>query len=66
MEAQERIETLRKLATEVLEDEAAADRWLRSEIVALGMKRPIDVATTDEGYETCRVILHRIEFGIYS
>jgi putative toxin-antitoxin system antitoxin component (TIGR02293 family) len=57
---------LRLRAAEVLEDEKAAQRWMRTEIIALGMKRPIDVAKSAEGYELCCTILDRLEHGVYS
>lgn len=66
MRTRERIRALRHLAAEVLEDEHSAERWMRSEIIALGMKRPIDVAKTADGYELCRTILGRVEHGVYS
>lgn len=65
MDTRERIRTLRILATEVLEDEEAGKRWMHSEIVALGGKRPIDVAKTAEGFELCRTVLGRLEYGVY-
>jgi uncharacterized protein (DUF2384 family) len=39
---------------------------MMSEIVALGMKRPIDVAKSAEGYELFLVVLGRLEHAIYS
>lgn len=66
MRTRDRIRALRLRAAEVLEDEKAAQRWMKSEIVALGLKRPIDVAKTAEGYELCCTILGRLEHGVYS
>lgn len=66
MDDQGRIEALRQLATKVLEDQASGDRWLSKENKALGMKRPIDLALTEEGYERCVIVLHRIEHGVFS
>jgi uncharacterized protein (DUF2384 family) len=66
MDYQERIHDLTARAVEVLEDGAAAEGWMRAEIVALGGKCPMDVAKTVEGYDLCRAILGRLEHGVFS
>jgi uncharacterized protein (DUF2384 family) len=62
----DRVRVLRRLATIVLEDDKSADRWMRSEVIALGKKRPIDIGKTAEGFAECRAVLGRLEHGVFS
>jgi putative toxin-antitoxin system antitoxin component (TIGR02293 family) len=53
-------------AVEVLEDEDAARRWLRSPQVGLGGATPLDYAETEVGAREVEDLLGRIEYGVYS
>jgi len=65
----ERISRLARVtarAEVVFEDAAKARRWLWTEIRGLGMRRPIDLLSTDAGTEIVLQTLGRIEYGVYS
>ncbi len=51
---------------EVFESEEKFELWLRSEVRALGNKRPLDLLWSSLGREQILEILIRIEHGIYS
>ena len=53
-------------ATEVLEDMAAAQRWLVRPQFGLGGAVPLDYAETEAGAREVENILGRIEAGVYS
>lgn len=61
-----RIRVLREIALYVFEDEKTSDQWVRSSLKVLGGLRPIDVAKTASGFEECKRILGRIEYGVFS
>ncbi len=48
------------------ENQPDFDRWLHSEIPALGGIRPVTLLETETGRQQVRDILGRIEWGIYS
>ena len=54
------------IATEVLEDDAAASRWLKAPQRALGNAVPLDLARTDVGARAVEALLGRMEFGVYT
>lgn len=54
------------IATEVLEDEAAAARWLKVAQRALGDAVPLELARTDVGARAVEAVLGRMEFGVYT
>lgn len=54
------------VAEEVLEDRAAAVRWLRSPQRALGGAVPLALAATDIGTRAVEALLGRMEHGVYT
>ena len=54
------------IAVEVLEDEAAAVRWLKSPQRALGGEVPLELAQTDVGSRAVEALLGRMEHGVYT
>lgn len=50
----------------VLGDEAKSLSWLLTPIRALDGRRPLELLTTQPGYEQARDILRRIEYGVWS
>ncbi|MDZ7801808.1 MAG: MbcA/ParS/Xre antitoxin family protein [Trueperaceae bacterium] len=52
-------------ATRVLGSEEEARRWLHTQIVSLGGRRPIEHLTSLEGYERVKNTLAKIEHGMY-
>lgn len=61
-----RLARLYALATEVLEDDGAALRWLRSPQRALSGAVPLERAATDAGAREVEQLLGRLEHGVYS
>jgi putative toxin-antitoxin system antitoxin component (TIGR02293 family) len=61
-----RLARLYALASEVLEDEAAAVRWLRSPQRALSGALPLERAATDAGAREVEVLLGRMEHGVFA
>jgi len=56
---------LRNLAIYVLESQVAAELWLDKPQIALGGKTPNECAKTDAGIKEVKVLLYRIENGIF-
>lgn len=54
------------IATEVLEDEEAAVRWLRSPQAALAGDVPLELAGTDVGARAVETLLGRMEYGVFT
>ncbi|HEY4999750.1 MAG TPA: antitoxin Xre/MbcA/ParS toxin-binding domain-containing protein [Usitatibacter sp.] len=54
------------IATEVLEEEQAAARWLKSAQRALGGAVPLELAQTDVGARAVEALLGRMEHGVYT
>jgi putative toxin-antitoxin system antitoxin component (TIGR02293 family) len=54
------------LAGEVLEDDTAAVRWLRSPQPALGGAIPLAYVATDVGARAVEALLGRMEHGVYT
>jgi len=54
------------MAVEVLEDEAAAVRWLKTPQRALGEATPLDLFGTDVGARAVEALLGRMEYGVYT
>ena len=61
-----RLARLYALASEVLEDEGAAVRWLRSPQRALGGALPLERAATDAGAREVELLLGRLEHGVFT
>jgi putative toxin-antitoxin system antitoxin component (TIGR02293 family) len=62
----DRATRLLQTAISVLEDEAAAVRWLRSPQRALDGAVPIELASTDIGTRAVEALLGRMEHGVYT
>lgn len=54
------------IAAEVLENEEAAARWLKSAQRALGGAVPLHLARTDVGARAVEALLGRMEHGVYT
>jgi putative toxin-antitoxin system antitoxin component (TIGR02293 family) len=54
------------MATEVLDGEEEARRWLNENIPALGGKRPLDLLDTDLGAQQVTNLLGGIKWGMYA
>ncbi len=54
------------IATEVLEDAAAAAQWLKSPQRALGGAIPLELAQTDVGSRAVEALLGRMEHGVFT
>jgi putative toxin-antitoxin system antitoxin component (TIGR02293 family) len=54
------------IAMDVLEDGAAAARWLQTPQPALGGAIPFDLAKTEAGAEAVEALLGRMEHGSYT
>jgi len=52
-------------ASRVFRDPELARKWLRSPIVSLDNKRPIDHLDSIGGYERVKDTLGKIEYGMY-
>lgn len=57
---------LHAIAAEVLEDDAAATRWLKSPQRALGKAIPLELAETDVGAREVEALLGRMEHGVFT
>ena len=53
-------------AVDVLGTEVAAQHWLRTPIMALDWKSPLDFANTETGAREVETVLGRIEHGVFS
>ena len=62
----DRATRLLAMAVSVLEEEAAAVRWLRTSQRALGGGVPIELASTDIGTRAVEALLGRMEHGVYT
>jgi hypothetical protein len=51
---------------EVFGDNDRPSRWMRSPLLALGNRAPLDLLDTAEGIELVMNILGRIEHGVFS
>ena len=47
-------------------DAGAAAAWLRGPAKALGNRRPLELATTEQGARAVEDLIGRLEFGVYS
>lgn len=54
------------IAAEVLEDEAAAAKWLKSPQRPLGGAVPLELAQTDVGARAVEALLGRMELGVFT
>jgi putative toxin-antitoxin system antitoxin component (TIGR02293 family) len=54
------------IASEVLEDEREAARWLKSSQPALGGAVPLELAQTDVGSRAVEALLGRMEHGVFT
>jgi len=61
-----RLARIYALASDVLEQEAAAVRWLRAPQRALGGTTPLDLAATDAGAREVELLLGRLEHGVFT
>lgn len=61
----EMVDKVLEEATRVFRDEELARKWLRSPIISLGNKRPIDHLDSIEGYERVKDTLGKIEYGMH-
>jgi putative toxin-antitoxin system antitoxin component (TIGR02293 family) len=61
-----RLRAIEQLALKVFEDEGAAKDWLSLPNPALDGACPIHIAETAEGEERVKVVLGRIESGVYT
>lgn len=59
-----RVLYLRRLATEVFEDEARAIAWMRRPHAELGGLSPLDVLDSQPGYDRARDLLLRVIHGV--
>lgn len=53
-------------AEEVLGDEDEAQRWMDTPAMALEGRKPIDLITTQVGYELVDDLLTRMDYGVYT
>lgn len=53
-------------ASEVFEDRGLANRWMSSEVPALGMMKPADVLKTANGFNKVLSVLKKIDEGDFS
>jgi putative toxin-antitoxin system antitoxin component (TIGR02293 family) len=61
-----RVARILAFATDVLEDEEAASKWLSREQVGIGGKVPLDLLQTEAGAREVEDLLGRIEHGVVS
>lgn len=61
-----RLARILALATEVLEGEEPAVRWLKRPQPALGGRSPLSLLVTDAGRDEVERLLLRIEHGVYT
>jgi putative toxin-antitoxin system antitoxin component (TIGR02293 family) len=54
------------LASEVLGDQADAEKWLSAPAIALDQRRPIDLLSSPVGTELVEQLLRRLEWGVYT
>jgi len=57
---------LYKFGYEVFEEREKFQRWMRSDIRALGYEKPINLLDTPFGIDAIKIILGRLEYGVYS
>ncbi|CAN5452725.1 DUF2384 domain-containing protein [soil metagenome] len=61
-----RVARIFAFATEVLESEEEARRWLSDSVPALGGKRPLELLDTDVGAQQVTNLLGCVKWGIYA
>lgn len=61
----EMIDNVLEEATRVFRDEELGRKWLKSPIISLDNRRPIDHLDSIEGYERVKDTLGKIEYGMY-
>lgn len=61
-----RRERITQRAFQVFEDEAEAREWLSRPNPALNNERPIAVAETADGEKLVKLVLGRLEHGVYT
>ena len=52
-------------ATRVFGSQEEAERWLKSSVLTLGSRRPIDLLATPAGVEMVETLLTQLEYGVY-
>lgn len=52
-------------ATRVLGSQGEAERWLKSSVIPLSGRRPIDLLSTPAGVEMVENLLTQLECGVY-
>jgi putative toxin-antitoxin system antitoxin component (TIGR02293 family) len=52
-------------ATRVFGSQQEAERWLKSSVVQLSNRRPIDLLATPTGVEMVETLLTQLEYGVY-
>ncbi|HKO89749.1 MAG TPA: antitoxin Xre/MbcA/ParS toxin-binding domain-containing protein [Polyangiaceae bacterium] len=52
-------------ATRVFGSQEEAERWLKSTVVPLSDRRPIDLLSTPTGVEMVETLLTQLEYGVY-
>jgi len=60
------ITELYQFGYEVFEDEKNFQKWMNSEIRALGFQKPIDLLDTPFGINDVKNVIGRLEYGVYS
>lgn len=54
-----------EIVTEYMEgDKSRAAKWLTSEVLGLGSRRPLDVLRNDDGLEQVKRIIKQLEHGV--
>lgn len=61
-----RLATCTALAIEALGSSLGAQQWLASPAIGLDRQRPIELLHTEGGAELVKVLLVRVEYGVYS
>lgn len=61
----EMVDKILEEAARVFRDDELARKWLRSPIISLDNRRPIDHLDSIEGYERVKDTLGKIEYGMY-
>ncbi|CAM2787212.1 type II RES/Xre toxin-antitoxin system antitoxin [Vibrio mytili] len=61
-----RLAMLLKLATELFDDEARAQQWMRENVYGLGGQRPLDMVSTTVDFEIVKDLIGRLEHGVFS
>ena len=61
-----RVQKILKHVREVFETEDCAEHWLKTALAALDGRTPLSMLDTDAGIEGVRIVLTRIEHGVFS